>query len=386
MNKSITRMFPLLMLPLLSVLTQVGLTASFPQLREFYGSVLRASTFIAVMPFAAMCTGTIWGVVVRKIGLNASVLLSLGGWSLTIVLYSFLLPIFPVVIALRALQGVFDAGFAALPLVAGSRPGFSERERVRYLGLFETLATVGAIAGPLAMGSVFLFSPRGALWAVAGLGLLTIVFFALRRPEERRKRAGLRAAAAGTGAPRKRRLEPETHRHFSFRILLPAAFAVSALVLLVAAETFIPVAVEARYGSPLLGKLVVTIYEAVVVVGVMGKARIPGVRRFIPLALGACFGVSYLARDVTPLLAAGMLLSAVGIGLALTMGNEFAARTSAGFEEHGMSLYASLKISGGFIGPYFAAFGFPFVLLPLGALSLVSTLFLRRSGAGKNVL
>jgi hypothetical protein len=54
------------------------------------------------------------------------------------------------------------------------------------------------------------------------------------------------------------------------------------------------------------------------------------------------------------------------------MSHEFAAYMAAEDAEGRMTAYASVRISGGVLGPYVAALGLPVLFLPLAAISLVS--------------
>ena len=56
------------------------------------------------------------------------------------------------------------------------------------------------------------------------------------------------------------------------------------------------------------------------------------------------------------------------------MGNELAARSMRGFETTGMGVYATLRITGSFVGPLFLTIPFPLVLAVLAVVSLLALL------------
>lgn len=367
----------LIILQLTSVLAHVGIASGYPQLRELYDSAVLASSFLAAVPLSAMLLGFIWGPIVRRIGLRASILLAVSGWSLTFALLGVFGAVPAAGIALRALHGVFDVAFVSLPLAVATRRLTDSGERRRFFGLFETSASIGAIIGPLTVGSLMLISLPWAFLALAAVGPAYLLYAWPKLPRRAAATTAESAPAASesggaaSGAPEapRRRVAPI--------VLVPSLYAISVLILISASEAFVPEYVETSLGAAWLGKLAVAVYEMLVIAGVMLKTRLSGYRPGAPLLTGLVFGIGFLVSQsevfVLPLLA----LSAVGIGMSLTMSHEFAAHTVGANAEGGMTTYASLRISGGIVGPYVAALGFPLLLLPLAAVSLVSAPLLR---------
>jgi MFS family permease len=344
----------LLGFPFLSVFVQVGLSSAFPQLRDLYQSDILAGTALAAAPLAALLIGPFWGVPIRRFGERPVIAAAAALATLSMLAQAAFLPSPAAMITSRFFFGLADSALVAAILVSGSKAGLSPAAERTYFSLFETFASSGAIAGPLLLGSAFVFAPRLTL---AVSGALFGVYLA----------GSFSRLRSFPPAP------PHMRRKVSPRLIAPTAFAVAMLSVLVAFEVYVPSFVEAQTANPVLGKLVVTVFEGLVVLGTVLKARIPGLPLAVPLLCFAAIGIAYLVSASLPLLALLAGVTAVGLGLSLSLGNEYASAVTAGYEESGMTVYSAFKISGNFFGPYIPAIGFPVLLLPLSALALVAT-------------
>ncbi len=137
-------------------------------------------------------------------------------------------------------------------------------------------------------------------------------------------------------------------------------------------ESLIPTVSEEWFGSVLAGKSMTMAFELAVVGGIVFKTRRPGVHLRVPAVLSAVIAASCF---VEPWLFGGsaiwlMVIAGLPVGAGITMGNEYAAASVAGFEEVGMGLYSTLRITGSFLGPLFLNVAYPQVLLALSAVSL----------------
>ena len=375
----------LIILQLLSVLAHVGTASGYPQLREFYGSAVLASSFLAAVPLAAMVAGPLWGPVARRMGTRRAVTLAVVGWSVTMFLLGATMGSPVVGIALRGLHGAFDVALVSLPLVAATRELSDAGERRRFFGFFETAASVGAIVGPLTVGVLMITSLRWAFIAIAAAGPLYLL---AARPARDRAAGGAAghsapapaadgAAAAGNPQGGATGPGPGTRGPIPREMIVPGIYAIGVLVLISANEAFLPEYVEREIGAAWMGKLAVAIYEILVIAGVTLKSRIDGTRMWPPAVTGAVFLAALLLSGWTAAVLVLLGATAVGIGMSLTMSHEFAAHRAAGDAEAGMTVYASMRISGAVIGPYVVALGFPILLLPLAAVSLASAPLLR---------
>lgn len=366
----------LIALQLASVLAHVGIASGYPQLRALYGSAVLASSFLAAVPLSAMLAGSIWGPIARRVGMGRAITLAVAGWSASFLLIGLFIANPAVAIALRAVHGVFDIAFASLPLAAATRSLPDAGRRRRFFGAFETAASVGAIVGPLTVGNLMLLSPRWAFIMLAAFAplYLPLARGALRRAPSPAAREAARPAGAAARAGEARGGVP-------LHMLAPSLYAVGVIILISASEAFLPGFIEETTGIPWMGKVGVAVYEILVILGVLLKSRIAGTRIWAPALTGLVFAATGATAGVVPLVYALLAVSAVGIGMSLTMSHEFAAHTAGEDAEGGMSVYASIRISGGVIGPYVAALGFPVLLVPLAVVSLGSAPLLRADPA-----
>ena len=359
------------LLPLLDVLTEVGFASAYPQLLTWYGTSLRASSVVAVGPLAAVATGWIWGRIVRRRGLGSAVRHAVLGWSTAVLFMAAGLDSFVVMITARVLQGGFAAGFAAIPFIAATTFGHGDGNRslrARRMSRIEVAASIGAISGPVTVGSGMILAPRVTLVVVALVPVFALI------ASWRRLGAAFPNRPAGTpnpGAP------PHSARHIPrrlHRLLLPVLYASIVGLLLSALELLVPTVVEARTARPLLGKVAAMAFEIAVVVGVIIKARLTGVSRWVPVLLSAMIASSFVAASNLAVLVAILLFVGFGVGAQVSMGNELAARSMRGFETTGMGVYATLRITGSFVGPLFLTIPFPLVLAVLAVVSLLALL------------
>lgn len=371
----------LLALPFFSVFVQIGLSASFPELRAIYGSAVWASSFLGAAPLGVLIAGPLHGLATRRWGTGRVLTGSLIGWAAASALLVLTLATPLLAVPLRFFLGLCDASLSIAPMVIATKAIGSERERARYYGAFETAASVGAITGPLAVGGLFLVAPRLALAVLAAMAALCALILRNRIPEVGGGDAahGSRSGAGAADDPGSQRAEAGARSaerlSASFKIppamFIPVLFGVATIVVLVAIETALPGFVVEQMGVPVAGKAAVTLFELIAVGGVIAKSRVPGTYSWVLFALAAALGAAFLAAGAA-LTAVLLVATAFLIGLCLTMSNEYAAVVAAGSEESSMSVYVSFKVSGGFFGPYVAALGTPLLFLPLAGLAVLT--------------
>lgn len=150
-------------------------------------------------------------------------------------------------------------------------------------------------------------------------------------------------------------------------------------LLLSAFELLVPTVIEAHTSRPLLGKIAAMAFEIAVVVGVIVKARLVGLFRWLPVLTAAMIAVGFVVASNLPVLVVILLGVGLGIGAQVSMGNELAALSVRGFENAGMGAYATLRITGSFAGPMFLTIPFPLLLAVLAAVALMAEIPLSRS-------
>jgi MFS family permease len=313
---------------------------------------------------------------------------------------------FAVALVLRAFQGIFSAGFAALPFIVFTRHATGERERTRSFGTLETAVSAGAILAPVSVGTLLASAPQTVLVALGGAMLVFAVLWLRAESGPRTSGRGGGAgrgpshtapAAAPAAGPAAGDLLPGTA--VARRVLVPTAFAAGIALVLGAFETLIPTVVEDTFGSVFGGKATTMAFELAVVAGILLKARRPAVRRRVPLVLALVVGTAYVATAAVPPAAVGapnivgapastvaavglMVLGGAPIGAAVTMGNEYAAARVEGAEDVGMGLYSTLRITGSFLGPLFMNIRYPAVLAALAVVSVVCAALVRPGATG----
>ncbi len=387
MSSSAIRRGILVALPFIDVLTEIGVASAFPQLRSAYGTAFRASLVVAMSPLFAVLTGWLWGALARRAPMVRIVAAAMAGWGLVTVTLGLTVGTFAVALVLRALQGAFSAGFAALPFIVFTRHAQDKRERTKSFGTLETAVSAGAIFAPISVGTLLASAPHTVLAALGGTMVVFVGLWVRDAPGSWTlgRRAGPGPASSHAGpAPGGVVPGPSIAR----RVLVPTAFAAGIALVLGAFETLIPTVVEDAFASVIGGKVTTMAFELAVVAGILIKARRPAVGRRLPLVLALVVGVAYAAEVGAPELVGAQIstLAAVGfmalaggpIGAAVTMGNEYAAARAEGAEDVGMGLYSTLRITGSFLGPLFMNIRYPAVLASLAAVSIVCALLVRR--------
>lgn len=376
MTRAGVRRAVLVALPCVDVMTEIGLASAFPQLRAAYGSVLHASVVVSAGPLFAVLTGWIWGALARRLWMKRSVALAMSGWAVVTAGLGMSIDVFMGALILRALQGIFAAGLAALPFIALSRESNSARDRARGMGVLEVSISAGAIAAPISVGTLLAVAPGFVLPA---LGFVTVGLLALWLAAGG-DAAGARVSAvneavADAGVPvtagREHAGQPWSLRLARW-VMLPTFFASGIALILSASESLIPTVAEALFDSVVIGKTLTMAFELAVVCGIVLKARRPGVRYGVPLLLSVLIAASFLMGwygSAGPAIWL-MVIAGFPVGAGVTMGNEYAASNLVGFEEVGMGLYSTLRISGSFLGPLVLNVAYPGVLLVLAAVSL----------------
>ncbi|MFP4206723.1 MAG: MFS transporter [Spirochaetaceae bacterium] len=358
MRASVPAQAILVALPFVDVLTEIGFASAFPQLRGAYGSTIRASLAVAVSPLFAVLSGWLWGALVRRIPTRRVVTGAMLGWALVTSLLGIVVERFVAALFLRALQGLFSAGFAALPFIVFARRARGDRERAKSFGALETSVSAGAILAPVSVGTMLATAPQAVLRILGVLMFLLLLVWLRVTPR------GHPPHASAHGSPKTLQAVAVARR-----VLMPTAFAAGVALVLGTFETLIPTVVEEDAGSVLVGKSVTMAFELAVVAGILWKARRPAVTARLPLVLAAAIAVAYLALP-WPGVPGIMLLAGFPVGAAVTMGNEFAAARVEGAEDVGMGLYSTLRITGSFLGPLFMNITYPAVLAALAAVSL----------------
>ena len=401
----------LVALPCVDVITEIGVASAFPQLRAAYGSVFRASVVVSVSPLFAVVTGWIWGMLANRVTLKRVVAPAIGGWSVVTVALGAGIAVFEAALVLRALQGVFAAGFAALPFIALSRDTRNEHDRAKRMGMVEVSISAGAIAAPVTVGTLLAVAPQAVLSALGG-GALVLLGLWLWAAEERDGALEREAQAAASergsavtpgpgaatqhGEPDRQHPAAATQHgepaggdsaaaggsvvaggragapgpggmHIARWVMLPTLFASGIALILGAFETLIPTVAEDVFDSVMAGKSVTMAFEVAVVCGIVYKARRPGIALHVPLLVAGVIGAAYVFAGSAVWL---MVFAGLPVGAGVTMGNEYAAASVAGFEEVGMGLYSTLRITGSFLGPLVMNVAYPHVLLLLAAVSL----------------
>ncbi|TVR73118.1 MAG: MFS transporter [Spirochaetaceae bacterium] len=358
--------------PLIDVLTEVGFASAYPQLLAWYGTSLRASSIVAVGPLATVTTGWMWGRIVRRRGLTNAMWLAVFGWSGAVLVMAAGLDLYAVMIAARALQGGFAAGFAAIPFIGvtaleqSHSAGSSRSLRSRRMSRIEVAASIGAISGPITVGSGMVLAPRGTLVTIALIPVVVILVL------WRGKGAPTADGTPTADSPRSNAHPQPSKRRRIHRLLLPVLYAAMVGLVLSAFELLVPTIVEERTTRPLVGKLAAMAFEVAVVAGVMIKARRTGVYWWLPVLVAALTALGFVVAPGLSVLMAILLAVGFGIGAQVSMGNELAAQSMRGFETAGMGAYATLRITGSFAGPLFLTISYPFVLLALAVVSLLA--------------
>ncbi len=373
----------LVILPVLDVSAEVGIASAYPQFLRIYGSTGLASVFVAMSAFTAVSTGLIWGLSARKLGVRVSLMFAMFGWGVSTIALGLFYREVGIALAARAAQGAFSAGFAGLPFIAITQREQRQQSRVRGLSLVETAISVGAISAPMTVGLAISVSAARTFLLLGALVLVLLVVLGCRTVlgavwHARKNQDDVRTPASEpSGSPDS--LKDSQYRtgrngilHAAFRVAAPTTFAALTAVVLSALETLVPALGESATGSVLAGKVAVTCFECLVVVGVLTKGRSVGLRRTVPVLLGAGFAGVYLFASWQIAVVVALCLLGIAVGNQITMGNELAAERAKGLEEHGMALYATLRISGSFIGPLFMNLGYPLVFAALAVVSLLA--------------
>lgn len=361
--------FLLLFVPFIDVVTEVGIASAFPQWRELFGSSFRASVFLAVGPLAVVAVGWVWGGLAKRFSLSTALSAATIGWASATLVLGFFVINFGAALALRAAQGCFAAGFAALPFVGFTVRNADPAQRTKHLGHVEVAVSAGAIAAPVGMGTALAIDPAVPLFAAGTLVLLIgLGSFRLRRPapepEPEPKQTPERAGAAPLARSK-------------LYVLVPTAFAAITALHLGALEALIPTVGERFFGSVAVGKGAATAFELAVVCGILLKARREGPSKGLPIVLSGLFLAVWAFSPSGTAALALLVFIGIPVGAQVTLGNEIAARSVGGFEEKGMGVYSTLRVSGSFAGPLFMNFGFPWLLLALAAVSAASVFLVR---------
>lgn len=205
--------FLLLFLPFIDVLAEIGVAASFPQLRALYGSSFRASAVISVSPFLAVLSGWIWGRLVERFKMRTVLCAAMLGWSAGVILFGLFLHDFGFAVVMRGVQGMFASGFASLPFIGFTRVTEDHQQRTIYYGHLETAISVGAISAPVLVGTAFSSFP-GFTMAVIGSTVFLLTLFS-GNIDPRSNSIG---NAHETGVP-------EQKRDLKVRVLVPTLYA-----------------------------------------------------------------------------------------------------------------------------------------------------------------
>lgn len=349
----------LLILPFFSVFTQVGIASSFPQILEMFGNnSFYTSTFIAITPFVSMALGSFWGPVLRKYGERKAFLTGLTGWGISFFFVALFLNNPLIAIGFRALQGVFDPLFFNIALTGVSKADIDLKKKSKYYGYVEIMGSLGAILGPLILGTGFIYFPHIFLFALA-IFLMVYGLLTFKNVDNVKIDYSKREK-----------------KNFSPIIFLATFFGIITLIAIVSNQVIIPVYVENNFNTPVLGKILSSAFSLFVMLGNFLKHKIYGIKKWLPISVGLMIFVSYLFVSNPLVYIPIAIFSGVLLGLSLTMSSEYASMLSKGFEDTGMSVFSSLRISGNIFGPYLAALSMPFVLITLSALTLVSAGFL----------
>lgn len=355
----------ILALPFLQVFVQVGIATSFPQLTDIFGSSLLASTFIGITPLVSIIFGSFWGKILEKKGESKTFLYSMSLWTTALYLSGLSLKVPILAIIFRAIQGIADSALFSNALTVISKSNLSAKEQTKYFGLVEFLASFGAVAGPLVIGTGFIYMSHYILMTVAIILFIATLFVYKQLPVIE--------------------IHPEKAKKqvtkFSPRIFLAAFFGILTLAIIVGFQATMPFFLESYVNNPIFGKLYISIFSLSLMIGNLYKHRISGIKIWIPLATAATLTISMLMINTSVF---GFLfliiISGLFLGLSLTMSSEYASYLSVGFEEKGMAVFSAFRISGNFFGPYLSFFysmgGMNMFILILSLLSVFSTVFL----------
>ena len=352
----------LVILPFLSVFFQVGILSSGPQLQQMYENAFYTSTFIAITPLVTMIFGSLWGPILKILGERKTFGIALLGWILSVILITIFLsnPILGIVF--RGMQGIFDAVFFSIALAGVSKSQIEGNLKAKYYGAIEFMASFGSIVGPLIIGTGFVFNPKYVL-------ILVIVSVSLY-------------AILGYKSIENIKIESmETKKgKFSPKIFLATFFGIVILSTIVSNQAVLPGFGEDSFNSPIVGKILVSVFGAFIMLGNMLKHKIKGVRYWIPMIASVMLFIAYIFINFVFVYLLFTMITGFLLGLSLTMSSEYASKLSKGFEETGMTVYSSLRISGNFIGPYLAGmFTHSNLIIIMSVLTLASTGFLKVS-------
>ncbi len=380
-----------MILAVLDVSAEVGIASAYPQFLRIYGSTGPASLFVAMSAFTAVSTGWIWGLSARRLGVRVSLMLAMLGWGISTIVLGVFYREVGIALAARAAQGAFSSGFAGLPFIAMTQREQRHRFRVRGLSVVETAISIGAISAPMTVGlaisvsaaRTFVLLGALVLALLVVLGCRTVlgaVWHARENQDDVRTPASEPSGSPDSMADRRHRTERNGILHAALRVAAPTTFAAITALVLSALETLIPALGESATGSVLAGKVAVTCFECLVVVGILAKGRSAGNRRRVPVFVAAGFVGGYVFASWQIAVIVILCVLGIAVGNQITMGNELAAERAKGLEEHGMALYATLRISGSFIGPLFMNLGYPLVFAALAVVSLLAAIVIAPAG------
>lgn len=345
----------LLILPFFSVFTQVGIASSFPQILEIFGNnTFYTSTFIAITPFVSMALGSFWGPILRKYGERKAFLTGLTGWGISFFFVALFLNNPILAIVFRGLQGLFDPLFFNIALTGVSKANIDLKKKSKYYGYVEIMGSLGAILGPLVLGTGFIYFPYIFLFALA-IFLTIYGLFNYKNVDDV-----------------KIDYSKKEKKKFSPIIFLATIFGIITLIAIVSNQVIIPVYVESHFNMPVLGKILSSAFSLFVMFGNFIKHKIYGIKKWLPISVGIIIFASYLFISNPLIYLPIAIFSGLLLGLSLTMSSEYASILSKGFEDTGMSVFSSLRISGNIFGPYLAALSMPLVLISLAAMTIIS--------------
>lgn len=345
-----------LLLPFFSVFTQVGIASSFTQIKEIFNSEFFASTFIAITPLVSMIIGPLWGKFLSKYGEKRTYSISLFFWGIIVMLISFFLynPILSII--LRAVQGFFDPVFYNISLTGVSKSSLNIKNKSKFYGYIEIMGSLGAILGPLILGSFFIYYPKQFLFLLSII-VLFYLFFTFKKIKNFEVDV----------------LNKKESKKFSLLILLATFYGISVLISIVALQVVLPIYVEQIYENAILGKVIASLFSVGLMIGNFAKHKLIGIKKIMPIFTGIILFISYLFIDNSIIFLSILFIGGIFLGLSLTMSSEYASVLSKGFENTGMSFFSSLRISGNIFGPYLAAMAIPNLFILLSALTIVST-------------
>jgi len=363
MNKK-TSLNLMLFLPFLSVFFQVGVGSSFPQINSIYNNAFYAQTFIAITPLVAMISGSFWGPVMKKIGEKKTLTVILLGWltSLLFIIFFYKNPLLG--ITFRGVLGVFDSMLYGIALTGVSKYPLDNITRTKYYGFVEISGSLGAILGPLIIGIGFIYNQKLTFMF---LFAVVLVYFIIALSKVQDIKTNDQEII-------------KQEKNFSPKIFLAALFGITVLTSIVSAQIMIPGIIEKNFNSPILGKIIVAIFSVISMTGNSFKHKIKGIRIYLPILASLGFLGAFTVSENAVLFVIFIMMSALFLGFSLTMSSEYASMISKGFEETGMTVFSSLRLSGNFFGPYIGS-GMPFNIsaLLLGVFLILSGGFLKVS-------